>query len=170
VGDNCLGEIAVSGSCLFSGYYQQPEETGKKLQAGWYFTGDLGFCSQGHLVITGRKHDLIIVHGRNFYAHEMEFAVNQLPGVKPGRVVATGYYLPEIGSEEMVIIAEAENRSVSAENLKTEIKQCLLDTSGLLPYDVRIVPPGWLVKTTSGKISRGANLEKYLSEAMALSR
>ena len=82
-------------------------ETARKLRDGWYFTGDLGFLHAGELYVTGRKHDLIIVHGRNYYAHELEFLINQLPGVHPGRNVALGWFRPEVGTEEVVVIAEA---------------------------------------------------------------
>jgi acyl-CoA synthetase (AMP-forming)/AMP-acid ligase II len=164
--DNQIGEIAIAGSCLFSGYFKREEETRKKLRDTWYFTGDLGFRSQGELYITGRKNDMIIVHGRNYYAHELEFVVNQAPGVKPGRNVAVGYFRADVGSEDVVIIAESDD--THAETLIADIKQRLLDSSGLLPYDVRIVQPGWLVKTTSGKISRNANLDKYLADIAAV--
>ncbi|NTV52945.1 MAG: fatty acyl-AMP ligase [Candidatus Firestonebacteria bacterium] len=168
VGDRQIGEVAVSGNSLFSGYFKRAEETEKKLRDHWYFTGDLGFSCDQALYITGRKHDLIIVHGKNFYAHELEFTLNQIPGVKPGRAVAAGYFRQEIGSEEVVVLAEAESSYVKSDLLVTEIKQVLLDTGGPLPFDVCIVPPGWLVKTTSGKISRGANLEKYLGSRQVL--
>jgi fatty-acyl-CoA synthase len=115
--------------------------------------------------VTGRKNDLIIVHGKNFYAHELEYLINQIPGVHPGRNVATGWFRPEIGSEEIIILAETGSTDASVRaDLATTIKQTLLDQSGLLPYDVSLVTPGWLIKTTSGKISRVDNLNKYLAE------
>ena len=161
--DGQVGEITVSGDCLFSGYYKLEEETGKKLRNGLYHTGDLGFVIKGELYVTGRKNDLIIVHGRNYYAHDLEFLINQVPGVYPGRVVAAGWFRPDVGSEDVVIIAESSSEVKSEQDqLKHTIKQVLLDTSGLLPFDVLLVAPGWLVKTTSGKLSRVDNLEKYL--------
>ncbi|MBI5381349.1 MAG: AMP-binding protein [Opitutae bacterium] len=155
-----VGEIAISGDCLFAGYYKLEEETRRKLRHGWYYTGDLGFLHAGELFVTGRKHDLIIVHGRNYYAHELEYLVNQVPGVHPGRNVAVGWFRPEAGSEEVVIIAESGDQLEDA-TLASRIKQTVLDQTGLLVFDVHVAPPGWLVKTTSGKISRSENLRKY---------
>jgi fatty-acyl-CoA synthase len=160
--DDSVGEIHIAGDCLFSGYFKLEEETRRKLQGGWYRSGDLGFLHQGELYVTGRKNDLIIVHGRNYYAHELEYLVNQVPGTYPGRNVATGWFRPEIGSEEVIIIAEIKPESdVDRAQLAQDIKQRLLDQTGLLVFDVHLVNPGWLVKTTSGKISRGENLNKY---------
>ena len=158
-----VGEISVTGDCLFDGYFKLPAETQKKICDGWYQTGDLGFLRRGELYITGRKNDLIIVHGKNYYAHELEYLINQLPGVHPGRNVATGWFRPEVGSEEIIVLAETElTEDTARTDLSNRIKQALLDQSGLLPYDVYLAPPGWLVKTTSGKLSRHDNLAKYL--------
>lgn len=165
--DNHIGEVAVTGKCLFAGYYKQEEVTQKKMRDQWFFTGDLGFVHQGELYITGRRHDRIIVHGRNYYAHEIEALVNQIEGIKPGRCVAAGCFQPQVGTDEVIVIAETDGKRQATE-LISAIKQHLLDASGLLLYDVRLVPAGWLIKTTSGKISRKANLEKYLEARLAV--
>lgn len=160
-----VGGIAISGACLFDGYFKLPDETRRKLNDGWYQTGDLGFRYDGELYVTGRVNDLIIVHGKNFYAHELEFLVNQVPGVHPGRNVAVGWFRPEIGSEDVVLIAEqSTDVKVERSTLVPAIKQAVLNQTGLLVFDVHVVPPGWLVKTTSGKISRQENLGKYLAD------
>jgi acyl-CoA synthetase (AMP-forming)/AMP-acid ligase II len=162
--EGCIGEVAISGNCLFTGYYKFDEETRRKLRGGWYHSGDLGFLYQGELYITGRKNDLIIVHGRNYYAHELEFLVNQVPGVHPGRNVAAGWFRPEIGSQEVVIITETKaGEDIDRPKLVQDIKQAILDQTGLLVFDVYLVDSGWLVKTTSGKLSRHENLNKYLA-------
>lgn len=163
--DGRVGTITIAGECLFDGYFGLIGETQRKLRDGWYRTGDLGFLHDGELYVTGRVDDLIIVHGRNYYAHELEHAVSQVPGVHPGRAVACGWFRPDVGSEEMVVIAErATAPAIADARLAQEIKRALLDAAGLLVYDVRVVGPGWLVKTTSGKISRRENLGKYLAE------
>lgn len=160
-GEHRLGEVCIKSPCLFAGYHGRPEETAKRFVDGWYKTGDLGFFHGGELYLTGRVSDLIIVHGRNFYAHELEFVINQLPGVHAGRNVAFGYRHTTTGSEEMVIVLE-RNQVVDDDNaLIVRVKQAILNHTGTLPYDVLVVDPGWLVKTTSGKIERGSNENKY---------
>ncbi len=166
--DGAIGTVAITGDFIFSGYHRGDEESLRWLRAGWYFSGDLGFMHEGQLYITGRSADLIIVHGRNFHAHELEHLVNAVPGVHAGRSVALGWFREEVGSQEVVILTEArDHEPTSATALRRAIKRRILDAAGLLVHDVRLVPSGWLVKTTSGKLSRKENLRKYLAPPVA---
>lgn len=165
VPDDTVGEITLRSEFLFAGYYRLDEQTKLKLRDGVYFTGDLGFLREGELYITGRKNDLIIVHGRNYYAHELEYVINQVPGVHPGRNVALGLARPEVGSEDVIVLCEQPlGETPDSESLKKRIKDALLSQANLLPFDVVLVPPSWLIKTTSGKISRTENLAKYVDK------
>jgi acyl-CoA synthetase (AMP-forming)/AMP-acid ligase II len=71
----------------------------------------------------------------------------------------------------VVVIAElALNVLVLADKgleLKRAVKQAVAERMGLELRDVRIVEAGWLAKTTSGKISRSLNQDKYLIELAA---
>jgi len=160
--DRTVGEVALSGGSLFDGYYLNPEETSARLRDGWYWTGDLGFMHDNELFVTGRKDDLLIVHGINYYAHDVEYAASQVAGVAPGRCVAIGDSHPESGSTEVILLAEAlEPDCFNAPELKRAIKERILSETGLLVQQVGIVPRGWLIKTTSGKISRIENLRRF---------
>jgi len=44
--------------------------------------------------------------GRNYYAHELEYIISAVDGVHPGRNVALGWFRKEVGSEDVVVIAE----------------------------------------------------------------
>ena len=58
------GEILVSGDNLMKGYWKLKELTSKTIKNGWLQTGDLGrIDSQGRIIITGRKKDLIVTSG-----------------------------------------------------------------------------------------------------------
>jgi len=48
-GDGAVGEILIQSDCLFDGYYNRPDLTAQTMVAGWYRTGDLGFCVDGEL-------------------------------------------------------------------------------------------------------------------------
>jgi fatty-acyl-CoA synthase len=164
--DGDIGEVAIRGVSLFSGYYQLPEETQKRLRDGWYYSRDLGFRRQGYLYITGRNDDLIIVHGKNYYAHDIEFCVQGTDRILPGRAVAVGIYNPVVGTEEIVILAET-NMTAAEEKRAGQalLKQYVFDQLGLLIRKVEWVPPGWLIKTTSGKLSRSENKKKYQAQS-----
>jgi fatty-acyl-CoA synthase len=155
-----VGEICVTGSSLFGGYHRY--ERPGALVDGWYRTGDLGFMHDGELYVTGRKDDLLIVRGKNIYAHDVESALEAVD-VRPGRAVALGVFNEQVGSQDLVIVAEADE-SRSRRELTNDVKAAVYASTGTTASDVRFVEPGWLVKTTSGKISREANLRKYLVE------
>lgn len=160
--DRHVGEIVLAGSFLFESYYRSAEETARAFRDGWYLTGDLGFTDGGELFVTGRRKDVIIINGRNYYCHDIEALVGSLDGLKAGRLVAVGAESPETGSEELVILAETaeEDRAVRQARAKA-VRNALLRNLNLAAR-VELVPPGWLIKTTSGKINRRANLDRYL--------
>lgn len=159
-----IGEIALQSNCMLTGYYHRPELTEKAFQDGWYLTGDLGYLADGELYITGRKKDLIIVGGKNIYPQDLEMLAGEVQGVHPGRVTAFGIYNDEAGTEEVVIVAEAdfiedEERARLAEAIRMRINT----SSDVVVRKVAVVERGWLLKTSSGKVARSANREKYLS-------
>lgn len=157
------GDIVVRGVSLFSGYYRNPEATAEALQDGWYTTGDVGFFADGELYICGRRKELLIVHGKNYYATDIEEAVNRIDGVKPGRAVAFALYSERSQSEEGYVVVESERPSDTWTALKRAVKEGVFSQLDLTLQSVQIVEPGWLVKTTSGKISRKENALKYLA-------
>jgi fatty-acyl-CoA synthase len=166
-----LGEVMLRSDCMLSGYYRRPDLTEKAFLDGWFLTGDLGYLAGGEVYITGRKKDLIIVGGKNVYPQDLESLASDVPGVHPGRAVAFGVFSEELGTEEVVMVAEMEAGEIpqiemeeTAQRLSEEIRRRVTQGSDIALRQVRIVPQGWLLKTSSGKIARGANREKFLSE------
>ncbi|MBF0308027.1 MAG: AMP-binding protein [Magnetococcales bacterium] len=160
-----VGEVILAGDFLFSSYFGLPELTRERLQNGWYHSNDLGFLWQGELYITGRKDDLIICHGKNIYAHDVEEAVNRVPGVKPGRAVAFAHFDAAQGSQEIVVVAETEMGDADLlKGMRRAVATLLQSLFQVRVSRIRLVEPGWLVKTTSGKVSRKENLKKWLRE------
>jgi len=158
-----VGELAVSGQFLFSGYFRNPQASAAALYDGWYYTEDRGFLYKGNVYILGRIKEMVILYGQNYYAHDIEFTCNQVAGVKPGRCVAFGLYNPQVGSEELIVIAETELEEPCWTDLAKRIKRALATDLNITPKDITIVSPGWLLKSTAGKINRGDNTTKYLA-------
>jgi fatty-acyl-CoA synthase len=159
-----VGELAVRGEYLFSGYFRREDLTREALTAeGWYRTGDLGFVREGEVYVTGRKKDLIIVQGRNFYPADVERVVMQVEGVTPGRVVVFGLANEKAGTEGLIVLAESEGfEGEGARRLSLKIRNAVAQELDCTPQDVRVVPPRWLVKSTAGKLARADNRSKYL--------
>jgi len=156
-----VGEIAIRSDCLFTGYNKRPELTAEKLVDGWYRTGDLGFINGSELFVTGRQDDLMIIYGRNYYAHAVEQAASECPGVVPGRVVAFAVENPASGSRDAVVLVE-DDGTEEGRNLRRLIKTKVFDQLGLTLHSVGVHPRGTLIKSTAGKISRYQNKAIYL--------
>ena len=158
------GEVTVTGASLFDGYYNLPEITERKLRDGRYFTSDLGFVHEGELYVLGRRDDVIVVNGRNYMAHDLEAVANRVLGLKPGRNVALGVPNERLGSNDICFVAELDPEADEAarEAAGGALREALLNHADAPAADIQVVEPGWLVKTTSGKISREKNLQKYL--------
>ena len=58
-------------------------------------------------------------------------------------------------------VASAAANGLPGSKLARAIKRRVFSEMGLLVQEVGIVPRGRLIKTTSGKISRGENLRRY---------
>lgn len=164
--ESSVGEIAIKGSFLMKEYIRAPELSRQVIDVdGWYYTGDLGFQYNDRLYITGRKKDLLIVGGRNFYPQDLEGICNRFDEVIPGRNVALGLEDPSLGTQKIIIIAESHlTDSDKKSQLVTEIRKQIFDELDCAVSNVYLVPHMWLLKTSSGKIARQPNLEKYRQE------
>lgn len=161
--DRLVGEVIIRSDCLFTGYYNRPDLTEKTFIDGWFRTGDYGYVSNGELYITGRKKDLIIVGGKNIYPQDLEALANEVEGVHPGRVVAFGMYDEASGTEEAVLIAETDTQDEEEKSkISRSIKDIVTRNSAITLRYVCLVDEKWLIKTSSGKIARSANKEKYM--------
>jgi acyl-CoA synthetase (AMP-forming)/AMP-acid ligase II len=156
------GEIEVRGGFVFDGYHANEAATAEAFAGEWYRSGDIGFIKDGELYVCGRRKEMLIVHGRNHYAGDVEEVLASTPGVKPGRAVVFAVFDEVTGSEEAVAMVETEDAGSDAGALKRAVKKAVYDRLELTLRAVEILEPGRLVKTTSGKISREENRRRYL--------
>jgi O-succinylbenzoic acid--CoA ligase len=81
------GEILVRGPMLFRRYRGDPERTAAALRDGWLRTGDLGRLDpDGHLVVLGRRDELVISGGINVHPAEVEAVLATHPAVAEAAV------------------------------------------------------------------------------------
>src|SRR5216684_576144 len=119
------------------------------------------------VVSVDRLKDVIIVAGRNYAPTDIERTVEKVDGLRAGRSVAFGVPDEKHSTEAMVIAAEVQPRSrANLARLREAVRAALLEQIGLAPADVRLVHPGALSRTSSGKLMRRDARERYLAGAL----
>jgi acyl-CoA synthetase (AMP-forming)/AMP-acid ligase II len=89
LGRGAVGELVARGPEMFLGYAEQADNVDAFTSDGFFKTGDLGYWGDdSHLVITGRKKDLIIRAGENISAKEIEDLLEDHPAIAEVAVVA----------------------------------------------------------------------------------
>jgi acyl-CoA synthetase (AMP-forming)/AMP-acid ligase II len=163
VDDGCLGEIWVRSDSVMRGYHRRPDLDEEVFSDGWYRTGDLGFLLDGELFVTGRKKDMMIVAGKNIYPQDVDEIASAVPGVYPGRVVAFSVPNEELGTEDVVIMAETLLKEERQRwELKMKVAVAVRQRLECAVTEVVLCDHMTLLKSSSGKISRPANRELYL--------
>jgi fatty-acyl-CoA synthase len=164
--DGHVGEILIRSDSMLDGYYNRPDLTALSLRDGWYWSGDLGFLLEEELYVTGRKKDLIIVGGKNIYPQDIEEIACGHPSIHDGRAVAFGWYNPDLGTEEIVIVAEAEDPAALADasTIERAVRTAIVEELAVAPRAIYLKPPRWIIKSTAGKPARSATREKLLAE------
>ena len=157
-----VGEVMVKSNCMLTNYYHrddlQPFDS-----EGWYKTGDKGYVADGEVYIVGRSKDLIINAGKNIYPQDIEAIVNSVAGVHPGRAVVFGVEDEREGTELIAVVAEVDTtESAARKQITQSIRQQVGRQSDITLNFVTLVDKGWLIKTSSGKIARGKNRDKWL--------
>jgi long-chain acyl-CoA synthetase len=77
-----VGEFAIECDTIFSGYWNNPEQTEAAFSQGRYLTGDVGWVDQhGYAYIVDRKRDMIVSGGANVYPAEVERVLRGLDGL-----------------------------------------------------------------------------------------
>ena len=179
-----LGEVWLQGPCVALGYWNRPEETRATFQATWagtgghdaaaaghwLRTGDLGFMGPDGVVITGRAKDLIIIRGANFDPLDVEtLACESDPAFESGAGAA--FSIEHDMGEHVVLLHEVRREAARALDVNVLAGKVIDKVSqgiGLSIYDLVLLRPGTLPRTTSGKIRRYACKEQYLAGQLAL--
>ncbi|NNH68361.1 AMP-binding protein [Nocardia uniformis] len=152
-----VGEIEVSGAAVMGGYLGVPDAGQPFTGDGWLRTGDLGFEHGGELYIVGRGKNMMIQHGQNYYAEDIEEIVRRFPDADTGRCAAIGITGPE--AEYIAVLLETPLAPEAADDLAADVESAIRAALG--PDIARVYPvaPKTIPYTSSGKVRRQAARE-----------
>ena len=176
--ENLVGEIQVQSASVASGYWNDSDRTaeafdfpahrnGNPATQASLRTGDLGFLRDGHLFVTGRLKDLIIIGGQNHYPQDIERSVSQShPRLADALSAAFSILDDEI--ERLVIVNEVP-RGTSDEECEAilrAIRMAVAQNHDLAVQEIVLIRPTTLPRTSSGKVQRQRCRQSYINEEL----
>jgi acyl transferase domain-containing protein/acyl-CoA synthetase (AMP-forming)/AMP-acid ligase II/acyl carrier protein/short-subunit dehydrogenase len=151
--EEIIGRLQVKGEAVFTGYYRNEAANREAFtEDGWFDTGDLGFLTQGHLVLAGRAKDAIIINGTNYYCQEIEAVVEGIEGIEISHTAACSVVLEGSSRERLAIFFCC--RDGEDAKLLREIRRRVLMKVGVNPDYLIPVAEERIPKTGIGKIQR----------------
>jgi len=144
------GEVQMRGPNVMQGYFRLPEQTRAVFtDDGFFKTGDMGRQDDdGHLFITGRIKEMLIIGGENVFPREIEEVLNKHPSIKESGVV--GQMDPMRGEQPVAFVELREGATLDETVLKTWCRESLAGYK--VPSSIRAVEA--LPRNATGKIMR----------------
>jgi len=177
-----VGELMVSGPSVAQGYYENKQATEdiflqkiKGKEKPFLATGDTALLWKGELYFAGRIKDIIIIHGRNYYPHDIELVLAGVEELRPGCLMAYASGA-EDESEHLAVAVEVradllKDLEVFSKYVLTSIDHKIIEIVGkhfqIAPTERLYLKPGSIAKTSSGKIKHLRNRETFAEETFA---
>lgn len=170
-----IGEIWIAGAHVARGYWQRESLTAETfsnrlsdgIQPTYLRTADLGFIHQGELYVTGRIKDMVIIRGKNYYPQDIEHNVwSAHQGLEHSACAV--FSLPD-AEDKLIIVQEVRRewrKKMLADDVIPLIRQAVVVNNEITPYDIVLLMPGKLLKTSSGKIMRNAIRAQYMDKTL----
>ncbi len=146
------GEIRIHGPNVMAGYWNLPNESAAAFDdRGFFRTGDMGRIDEdGHLFITGRIKEMMIIAGENVFPREIEEVLDHHPSVKASAVIGVS---DESRGEIPIAFVELKEGQVFDEvTLRSWCREHLAQFK--VPREIRHLDP--LPRNPTGKIIRRA--------------
>ncbi|WP_067848778.1 fatty acyl-AMP ligase [Nocardia lijiangensis] len=162
--DGQVGEIWIGGPDAALAYWGNDAATEDTFraetvapQSGPYLrSGDLGALIDGELYVVGRRKDLVIIGGRNYYPQDIEHTVeNADPRIRRGCTAA--FAVDREGGEELIVVAELKaDAEPDIAALTAALRAAVTVDHSITPAQVVLARAGTVPKTSSGKLQRRA--------------
>jgi acyl-CoA synthetase (AMP-forming)/AMP-acid ligase II len=167
--DRTVGEIWLAGPSVAAGYWDNPDATFATFDAQlsdgsprrYLRTGDLGFLANGQIYVSGRRKDVVIVRGKKIFPEDVEKAVcDAHRDISTGDAVA--FEVDVAGEERLVVLVAVSPRSKTPyDQIIGAVRLAVGNAAEVQPHVVGVVNPRSLLRTSSGKIRRGACAEIF---------
>ena len=166
IADGEIGEILVDSPSLAQGYWKRPEDSARLFRqvgdARFLRTGDLGYLSEGRLVLTGRLKDLLVIRGTNHHPEDIERTVRAAhPALGAGAGAA--FSVDTGAGEELVVVHELARADGAPEAAGRAAAARIVEEHGLAAREIVLIRPLTLPRTANGKVQRGRSREAYLA-------
>lgn len=129
-------------------------------------TGDLGFLRDGELYVTGRLKEVLIIRGRNHYPQDIEATAGTAhPALRQGGGAA--FSIDVDGVEQLCLVHEVERealRRIDRPAILRAVRAAVASRHDLQLFELVLIRPGELPKTTSGKTRRRACRELHATD------
>jgi long-chain acyl-CoA synthetase len=144
------GEICFKGPNVMAGYYKMPRETAEVFdEEGFFHTGDMGRLDEdGHLYITGRIKEMLIIGGENVFPREIEEVLNAHPAVHASVVI--GMQDPSRGEVALAFVELEEGAAFDETELRSFCREKLAQFK--VPREIRALER--LPRNPTGKLMR----------------
>ena len=146
-----VGEVAIRGENVFSGYESNPAANEASFTEGWFRTGDEGWLDDdGYLHLRGRLKELINRGGEKISPLEVDSVLLEHPGVT--RAVTFAVPDARVGEEVAAAVVRAPGSSVTERELQD------FTVRKLAPFKVprRVVFVDEIPQGPTGKVQRVA--------------
>ena len=158
-----VGEIQIKGSCVTPGYYNNAEANRNAFINGWLRTGDSGFFDKdGYLYIVGRKKEIIIVNGQNYFPFDLESCILSQLKDKIELSLFTSCYSEDKEREIVLHFFVPKNRNDDIITLANTCNALIGELAGLSADFSIPVRKGDIPKTSSSKTMRKELANRFL--------
>jgi acyl-CoA synthetase (AMP-forming)/AMP-acid ligase II len=154
-----FGMIRIHSPWMMEGYLNQTDAN--TFTKEWIQTNDIGMIVNKELYVIGRTNEWINVAGVKYDCRSIEDKLNSECDIYPGRVILTSIHHKNIGTNTPIVLCESK-AGTNVNVLVQSIRNTLWSNYGLSVSKIIVKSKGFIVKTTSGKISRDETIRKLM--------
>ncbi|MEZ5166985.1 MAG: class I adenylate-forming enzyme family protein [Acidimicrobiales bacterium] len=152
VPDGTNGRVCCRSAYTMLGYWANDEATAKAIDHDfWLDTGDIGRMEDGLLYIDSRARDMILHNGENVYPIEIEYRLDEHPGVAESAVYGIDDH--DVGQAIAATVVPVAGGTLDEADLSAWVAETLARYKVPTHWTIRDEP---LPRNAAGKVVKGA--------------